>query len=307
MRIDMTLREQLQRITLAVIAYSIIVAALVTAPLVSFLTESPTSLLARWLGAGFVATVIAANLVRACFARKLAGRNTTEPLEDELEPARVIEPAHQNRSAVPSGEAQSGCQRLKIVDLMVLIAAIAFGIALARSFLCATHSLPGVDRAWGWKQLEGIDALLLMLMPLTLSLALSWITHRLHWPLRRIALSPGAIACLLASLVLVNLTYSLAVRCTTEWISSTRQGVFLGSIEFWQAVSHAPPTSIGLLILGVWNLLVISGRWRPETTWLGRCGRVVGICWIGWAVFNSIIVPAVCLMILCGMYGLRFE
>ena len=143
MRIDMTLREQLQRITLAVIAYSIIVAALVTAPLVSFLTESPTSLLARWLGAGFVATVIAANLVRACFARKLAGRNTTEPLEDELEPARVIEPAHQNRSTVPSGEAQSGCQRLKIVDLMVLIAAIAFGIALARSFLSRDALTPG--------------------------------------------------------------------------------------------------------------------------------------------------------------------
>ena len=143
-----------------------------------------------------------------------------------------------------------------------------------------------------------------MLMPLTLSLALSWITHRLHWPLRRISLSPGAIACLLASLVLVNLTYSLAVRCTTEWLSSTRQGVFLGSIEFWQAVIHAPPTSIGLLILGVWNLLVITGRWRPETTWLDRCGRLAGLCWIGWAVFNGIIFPAVCLMILCGMYFL---
>jgi len=80
---------------------------------------------------------------------------------------------------------------------MVLIAAIGVGIALVQSFLSDTHSLPIVDREWGWMQLE----------------------------------------------------------------------------------------------------------WRPESTWIDRCCRVLGLCWIGWAVIGGIVIPEFYFIMLLRMYG----
>jgi hypothetical protein len=57
------------------------------------------------------------------------------------------------------------------------------------------------------------------------------------------------------------------------------------------------------LILSVWNLLIVSGRWQAERTWMDRWGRVLGVCWIGWAVINTIVLPATALMQYFRIYG----
>jgi hypothetical protein len=36
---------------------------------------------------------------------------------------------------------------------------------------------------------------------------------------------------------------------------------------------------VGLSVLGAWLVLALSGR-RPETSWIDRMGRLVGIAWL---------------------------
>jgi hypothetical protein len=47
------------------IAFAIIMAGLITVPLMPFI-ESPTSIWPRWVGAGFLASVVVANVFLAC-------------------------------------------------------------------------------------------------------------------------------------------------------------------------------------------------------------------------------------------------
>jgi hypothetical protein len=36
----------------------------------------------------------------------------------------------------------------------------------------------------------------------------------------------------------------------------------------------------GLSVAASWSALVLSGRWRPEASWLDRLGRLLGIYWV---------------------------
>ena len=51
-----------------------------------------------------------------------------------------------------------------------------------------------------------------------------------------------------------------------------------------------------------------SGRHRrgldTQPTWIDRSGRVLGLCWIAWAVINGVVVPAIYFVIFCRMYRL---
>jgi hypothetical protein len=38
---------------------------------------------------------------------------------------------------------------------------------------------------------------------------------------------------------------------------------------------------VGFAVLGGWAVLVLSGRWRPEPSWIDRAGRIIGATWIG--------------------------
>lgn len=50
---------------------------------------------------------------------------------------------------------------------------------------------------------------------------------------------------------------------------------------------------IGLAVACGWMLLLVSGRWRPERSWIDRAGRVLGWFWIailpvtGWWDFHQ--------------------
>jgi hypothetical protein len=34
------------------------------------------------------------------------------------------------------------------------------------------------------------------------------------------------------------------------------------------------------LIFSAWFVLAVSGRWRPEPSWIDRSGRVLAVAWI---------------------------
>jgi hypothetical protein len=184
---------------------------------------------------------------------------------------------------------------------MVLIAAIGVGLALVMSFLSDTHSLLAIDGGEEWRQWEGIFALLLALMASTLGLALTWI-GRLRRPFRLFSQSPGAIACLLASVVIVAVAYHLAVNYTMARLPADWRTI-IWRMGYWSVLLGHPPTAIGLLILCVWNLLVISGSWKAEPTWLDRVCRMLGVCWIVWAVIESIVITGFQFMHFYRTYG----
>ncbi len=208
MGVDVPFRNGPQRF-----AFAIILAGLITVPLIPFI-ESPTSIWSRWVGAGFLASVVVANVLLACFVRRLA-RSTAKPAAYEFELVPSLDPGRQNPRSDSHSDPNVARVGPKLADLMALIAAIAVGIVLVTSFLTDTHSLNGADREWGWAQLEGVYASVLMLMALTVGLALSWV-GRLRWPLPLLSQSPGVIACLLASVVLIAVGYHLATNYAAE-------------------------------------------------------------------------------------------
>ena len=36
----------------------------------------------------------------------------------------------------------------------------------------------------------------------------------------------------------------------------------------------------GFTVAAIWLLLGLSGRWRPEKSWIDRLGRLLGVVWI---------------------------
>jgi hypothetical protein len=44
----------------------------------------------------------------------------------------------------------------------------------------------------------------------------------------------------------------------------------------------------GCTVAAIWLLLVLSGRWRPERSWIDRLGRLLGVVWIAVAIAVSV-------------------
>ncbi|SIO65792.1 hypothetical protein SAMN05444166_7837 [Singulisphaera sp. GP187] len=66
------------------------------------------------------------------------------------------------------------------------------------------------------------------------------------------------------------------VRQPGLWASG---GVVLGTASMLTLRSYQPvilPASVALAWLG----LALSGQWRAERSWIDRCGRIVGTCWL---------------------------
>lgn len=44
----------------------------------------------------------------------------------------------------------------------------------------------------------------------------------------------------------------------------------------------------GFTVAVVWLLLALSGRWRPEKSWIDRLGRLLGVVWIAYTIAVSV-------------------
>jgi hypothetical protein len=41
-------------------------------------------------------------------------------------------------------------------------------------------------------------------------------------------------------------------------------------------------------VVVAWVILLLSGRWRSEPSWIDRLGRALGVFWIVWAVLEGV-------------------
>ncbi len=175
-------------------------------------------------------------------------------------------------------------RKFTILDGMILVAAIACGFAIHRA-------IPDMS-GWGilgenWLGRNARDSIRAAL-PFLLMLTLGTLVMRLRRPRprwRALARQPGTAACC-ATVVPIALHIGLYADQ-----SRIRPGndALMGYPWFWSLVESGA-ASAGLWVLAAWLAMAISGRRRPERSWIDRLGRIVGLGWLLLLAF-SILAP----------------
>jgi hypothetical protein len=98
----------------------------------------------------------------------------------------------------------------------------------------------------------------------------------------------------MAALVLIWRLLGFATLCARVWGDPALaawlprhfegRGCFIGGHPGWLLfdTDHFLNTMamIGAAIAASWTFLLVSGRWRPERSWIDRAGRALGWFWI---------------------------
>ncbi|MDG3006867.1 hypothetical protein [Paludisphaera mucosa] len=175
-------------------------------------------------------------------------------------------------------------------DAMILVAAAAIGLALARTpaafvahMFSRMPSRPPVHRTFAYLY-DGFAAA----FPMVAALTLAAILLRFRRPrptFRRLVRQPGLIACAAAATALViGLLHSLPVGFNFMGTSGFDGWTYYASITESHACDYA--------VVGAWLATALSGRWRPERSWIDRLGRVLGAAWIGVIVLEFVVTWA---------------
>jgi len=178
-------------------------------------------------------------------------------------------------------------RRFKLLDGMILVAATAAGLAALRTY--SPYLLSGsrsrfVPPPWALPALVvARGAVWCAPMAAMWSLFATAISLRPPRPrLRRLAARPGLLACWAASLGLVlglGMTFNFAVSL----------GVAGGPERFLVfCLMIAYP--VGFIVAGAWAAAAWGGRWRPESRWLDRLGRALGLYWIALIPLSTIVL-----------------
>lgn len=204
-------------------------------------------------------------------------------------------------------------RRLTLSDLLVLVIAIAVGLAVPRTFgnfvtvrreigvaykvgpmtfsNRAVSTSDYIDRPTAamfrppikGKIISGARQLLIWPGPCLAALSMVTLVLGLRAscrPLRRVTRRPG-----MAAGVAVAFAASLAlVRCPQLLIEASGPGVKLYWPEWWLEVWFTLPRLAGLAVATSWLTLALSGRWGAVRGWPDGLGVALGACWIGVAL-----------------------
>jgi hypothetical protein len=145
--------------------------------------------------------------------------------------------------------------------------------------------------------IKGLWGCLVLAAPLVMAWTLAILALRLRRPRdrwSRLVRQPGLIAGLMAALVLAWRLVGFATMCIRVnsrpnlSILTVRHGALSGHWSGWPPpyllfeTDHYLDTmaTIGVAVASSWLLLLATGRWRPERSWIDRVGRVLGWFWI---------------------------
>jgi hypothetical protein len=93
--------------------------------------------------------------------------------------------------------------------------------------------------------------------------------------LRALLIQPGMVACAVATLAIAIVALWAVPLLARGSIYVRRENLFS---TFSPQVSFA--------VIGAWFAVAVSGRWRPERSWIDRAGRITGIVWIAVTVVS---------------------
>ena len=172
-----------------------------------------------------------------------------------------------------------------LLDAVILLAAVAAGLAWARADIAATiwarerpsgtimgnHMLMRPvtfsDRLFTFRR----GAVRFLACATAASLLLQLRAPRPH--AARLMRQPGAVA--VATAVAYNvvvaggfaLAFFIRAKYKPQWSDYTAQAIDVHGTA--------------MAITAAWVILALSGRWRAEPTWIDRSCRVIGLAWIG--------------------------
>lgn len=159
-------------------------------------------------------------------------------------------------------------RRLRIQDIMALVAAAAIGLALAgwgygREFSRQAPASHQILVAYWFATLAAL--------PATVTTALLRLA-RPRPSRRRLYAQPGFVGCVTVAVVFL-------CDFLADW------GGNLGMMKDAGALRSAVSLSLGYTtiapaVLCSWLFLLAGGRWRPEPSWVDRLGRALSVLWI---------------------------
>lgn len=182
-----------------------------------------------------------------------------------------------------SGMRHGPCRKFTLMDLMILVAATAFGFGLirwSRIDFAGFFQLDPRDRPFPLRYFSRLAAhgvgytMVPFLAPWTLGMLLI----RLRRPRperRRLFRQPGAAALAAATLALV----AEAVWFAGDSLHRTQPMMLMVAFSGW---SHF----CAFAVAGAWLTLALSGRWRGERGWIDRSGTWLGAAWIGFLLIR---------------------
>lgn len=212
-------------------------------------------------------------------------------------------------------------RRFGLGDMLILIAALGAGMYGARELWRLQNEEPGsywtsITPSWLMAAAMGAS----VATPLTLA-CLAFRLRDPRPPRRRLWLQPGAAAMLACALLFVVKQVEVAgafawrdvnelagqaarvrVSDTTTLLHVSPSPLILrgGSVPTsngvvwsyeagcWGIQMAAFSSPCGYTVAAIWMLLALSGRWRPERSWIDRLGRLLGVAWIACAVAVSV-------------------
>ncbi len=192
-------------------------------------------------------------------------------------------------------------RKFLLSDVIVLVAATAIGLAVFKPYhdvLFPPRFIPFFPSGTpftGW--INGMWTCVILASPLPMAWTLAFLALRLRRPRvrwRRLIRQPGLVAGLSAAFVLVWRLSGFATMCARVigepnlaiWVVRYREKG--GSMAAWPPgwllfdTDHFLNTMamIGVAVASSWMLLLLSGQWHPERSWIDRAGRVLGCFWI---------------------------
>ena len=188
-----------------------------------------------------------------------------------------------------------------VSDAIVLVAATAIGLAVFKPYFATmtplswTPPVTFAPRFTGW--ISGLWVCLVLASPFTTVWTLAILGLRLRQPRprwNRLVRQPGLVAGLMAAFVLTARLAGFATMCVrvigepnlAVWnVQNTggggcRMGWPRGYLLFDTDHFLNTLAMIGLSVASSWVVLLVSGRWRSERSWIDRSGRALGWFWI---------------------------
>jgi hypothetical protein len=176
-------------------------------------------------------------------------------------------------------------RRFLISDLLVLVAASALGLFLAREFDLLRPqgvTIPHEMSSEAWARLVTLASSLAWALSLGV-LALRIRPPRPGW--RRVGRQPGFAACLAVAVTAVFQCFFGAPHLLATAGNSVRWE--LQAFLFLMRIVLPYDTTIA--IVSVWLVLAVGGVWRAEPSWVDRAGRVLGGYFIAAAVVLQVL------------------
>jgi hypothetical protein len=156
-------------------------------------------------------------------------------------------------------------RRFHVSDVIILVAAIAVGLALARVAFSGCYPRRPIPA--GFHRSYAIQCGHAAAFPCVASLTMAFLLLRLRQPrlpLARVMRQPGIVACCTSIIQLVGGGVA----------ASSAGGTSLSNFTF--VLSPV----IGMSVAGAWTVLWLNGWWKPEPGWLDAMGRALRACWI---------------------------